>query len=116
MSKLLLFQGGGPGSMERGTPSPTGSGGAPQSLSTNGGTNSTTSMVEAEPVMYCEPAFWCAISYYEMQTRVGETFHASQPSITVDGFTDPSNADRYMSYEMNIHKEGKQIIYRYQII
>ena len=100
--------------MERGTPSPTGSGGAPQSLSTNGGTNST-SMVEAEPVMYCEPAFWCAISYYEMQTRVGETFHASQPSITVDGFTDPSNADRYMSYEMNIHREGKQI-YRYQII
>ena len=79
--------------MERGTPSPTGSGGGPQSLSTNGGTNSTN-MVKAEPVMYSEPAFWCAISYYEMQTRVGETFHASQPSITVDGFTDPSNADR----------------------
>jgi len=89
-----LHTGGGTGSMERGTPSPTGSGGGPQSLSTNGGTNSTN-MVEAEPVMYCEPAFWCAISYYEMQTRVGETFHASQPSITVDGFTDPSNADRF---------------------
>ena len=27
-------------------------------------------------------------------TRVGETFHASQPSITVDGFTDPSQGDR----------------------
>lgn len=49
---------------------------------------------EAEQVMYYEPAFWCSISYYEMNTRVGETFHASQSSITVDGFTDPSNADR----------------------
>jgi len=51
--------------------------------------------LEAEPVMYCEPAFWSSISYYELNTRVGETFHASQPSITVDGFTDPSNADRF---------------------
>jgi hypothetical protein len=51
--------------------------------------------VETEPVMYYEPAFWCSISYYELNTRVGETFHASQSSITVDGFTDPSNADRF---------------------
>ena len=29
-----------------------------------------------------------------MFSRVGETFHASQPSITVDGFTDPSQGDR----------------------
>ncbi|GBP66732.1 Mothers against decapentaplegic homolog 3 [Eumeta japonica] len=49
---------------------------------------------EAAPVLYHEPAFWCSISYYELNTRVGETFHASQPSITVDGFTDPSNSER----------------------
>ena len=51
---------------------------------------------ESEPVMYYEPAFWCSISYYELNHRVGETFHASQSSITVDGFTDPSNADRWV--------------------
>jgi len=50
---------------------------------------------DSEPVVYFEPAFWCSISYYELNTRVGETFHASQSSITVDGFTDPSNADRF---------------------
>ena len=59
--------------------------------------------LELEPVMYCEPQHWCTISYYELSnrslncisSRVGETFHASQPQIIVDGFTDPSNADRF---------------------
>lgn len=60
---------------------------------------SPTPPLDAQPVMYHEPAFWCSIGYYELNTRVGETFHASQPSITVDGFTDPSNSERYVYFK-----------------
>ena len=49
-----------------------------------GTTSSTASgaqpTLELEPVMYCEPTYWCSISYYEMNTRVGENYHASQVS------------------------------------
>lgn len=91
-----------------------GGGGSGGNSSSNGGSNganntsnnssmATTAGIDTEPVMYYEPRFWCTISYYELSnrslncisSRVGETFHASQPQIIVDGFTDPSNADRF---------------------
>lgn len=48
-------------------------------------------LIDLRPVCYEEPEYWCSVAYYELNNRVGETFHASSRSILVDGFTDPSN-------------------------
>ncbi|VDO00452.1 unnamed protein product [Rodentolepis nana] len=51
---------------------------------------------DSQSIPYQEPRYWCTIVYYEMNTRVGEAYFASSPSILVDGFTNPSkNSDRF---------------------
>ncbi|XP_015906693.1 protein mothers against dpp isoform X2 [Parasteatoda tepidariorum] len=54
-------------------------------------TTSIPSDADVSPVTYQEPQYWCSIAYYELNSRVGEIFHAQNHSIVVDGFTDPSN-------------------------
>jgi hypothetical protein len=48
-----------------------------------------------ERVPFEEPHEWCRISYYEMSNRVGEQFRATQSQVIIDGFTHPSNAERF---------------------
>ncbi|CAF1221210.1 unnamed protein product, partial [Didymodactylos carnosus] len=48
-----------------------------------------------EQVPFKEASEWCHITYYEMSHRVGEQFRATQPQVIIDGFTDPSNPDRF---------------------
>ena len=52
---------------------------------------------DLQQMNYVEQPYWCSISYYELKDRVGETFHAmaSVNSLTIDGYTDPSRADRF---------------------
>ena len=45
----------------------------------------------AEAVPYQEPLYWSSIAYYELNSRVGEVYHANNHSVIIDGFTNPSN-------------------------
>ncbi|CAH8668782.1 unnamed protein product [Dicrocoelium dendriticum] len=65
-------------------------------LSSGYPTGSSTLGQNMHPVTYQEPKYWCSVVYYELNNRVGEAFNAIQPSIIIDGFTDPSNnSDRF---------------------
>ncbi|NWV82331.1 SMAD1 protein, partial [Dasyornis broadbenti] len=50
---------------------------------------------DVQAAAYEEPKHWCSIAYYELSHHIGEAFRASSASILVDGFTDPSNRDRF---------------------
>uniref|UniRef100_A0A5S6QPG2 Mothers against decapentaplegic homolog n=1 Tax=Trichuris muris TaxID=70415 RepID=A0A5S6QPG2_TRIMR len=53
------------------------------------------------------PDFWSSIAYYELDTQVGETFKtpSSHPSVTVDGYVDPSGVSRFcLGALSNVHR------------
>ncbi|XP_043215923.1 mothers against decapentaplegic homolog 4-like isoform X2 [Amphibalanus amphitrite] len=53
------------------------------------------------------PEFWCSISYFELDTQVGEAFKvpSSMASVTVDGYVDPSGDSRFcLGALSNVHR------------
>lgn len=53
------------------------------------------------------PEFWCSITYFELDQQVGETFKVQSncPTVTVDGYTDPSSVDRFCLGQLsNVHR------------
>lgn len=53
------------------------------------------------------PEYWCSISYFELDQQVGETFRVSSvyPGVTIDGYTNPSAADRFcIGFLPNVHR------------
>jgi len=53
--------------------------------------SNSSSSGQGEPVPYQESEYWSSIAYYELNSRVGEVYHALNHSVIVDGFTNPPN-------------------------
>ncbi|VDD91227.1 unnamed protein product [Enterobius vermicularis] len=47
--------------------------------------------VPTVPVSYEEQEQWATITYFELNTRVGEPFKVSSPTVEINGFTDPTS-------------------------
>lgn len=53
------------------------------------------------------PEYWCSINYFELDQQIGETFRVSSiyPGVTIDGYTNPSAADRFcIGFLSNVHR------------
>jgi len=69
---------------------PGSSGGSNAMIDSNAMDTTCSTTIQSEPVAYEEAPFWCSIAYYELNSRVGEVYHAQSSTIYVDGFTNPS--------------------------
>lgn len=79
--------------------------------------------LEAFQVPYEEGRFWATISYFELNTRVGEQYKVSSPTVEIDGFTDPtsnpskiclgllSNVNRNQQIESTRRRIGRGLIF-----
>ncbi|KAL3286489.1 hypothetical protein HHI36_000994 [Cryptolaemus montrouzieri] len=53
------------------------------------------------------PEYWCSVAYFELDIQVGETFKvpSSCPSVTTDGYVDPSGGNRFcLGALSNVHR------------
>ncbi|XP_046599110.1 mothers against decapentaplegic homolog 4 isoform X2 [Neodiprion lecontei] len=53
------------------------------------------------------PEYWCSVGYFELDAQVGETFKVSSgcPTVTVDGYVDPSGGNRFcLGALSNVHR------------
>jgi MAD (mothers against decapentaplegic) family protein 2/3 len=64
-------------------------------LSPSNNHNNLTEDSDGERVLFEESQEWCHISYYEMANRVGEQYRGTQSQVIIDGYTNPSNAERF---------------------
>lgn len=74
-----------------------------QRNSVNSNSETTLPQCSSQP----PPEYWCSIAYFELDQQVGETFRVSSiyPGVTIDGYTNPSAADRFcIGFLSNVHR------------